>query len=157
MADQQDQEQRRPDGRFAAGNTVRTQHGFRSDRVRKRNRQKFLAESERELRDDLPGPIPARLFRITATALADLDSFEDYVNKHGGPVKANGATLGLWTAYEGQKRLVIDLLERCGVAPARGRAARQAPAKARAQKAEKAVAAEAYFNETYGRPQKETD
>jgi hypothetical protein len=94
---------------------------------------------------------------LLVTALSDLEIFERHIDAHGGPIKTNGAMLACWPAYEQQRRLVLDLFERAGIVPARGRAARRAPATARAEKAEKALAAEAYFNETYGRPQKETD
>jgi hypothetical protein len=111
------------DGRFAAGNTVRAVTGMKSERIRRKRRQTYLAESELELQADLPAPIPRLLARITASAIADLRTFEDEVAKRGGPLKSSGATLGFWAGYDSQRRLVIDLLERCGVAPARGRAA----------------------------------
>jgi len=65
-------------------------------------------------------------------------------------VKTSGATLGLWPGYESQKRLVIDLLERCGVAPARGRTARTAPQRAKVEQAERAAEAQRELSRKYG-------
>jgi hypothetical protein len=114
-------------GRFIAGNDGGASVAVTAVRTRRRRRLAYLAEAEKELRTDLPAPVPALLRRVTVSALADLHSFEDEVAKRGGPLKPNGGMPAFWEGYDIQRRLVISLLEACGIMPARGRAARRRP------------------------------